>query len=487
MKILKTGSIIIAMAGLIGTLAWLFVQNLVPSGVLVLHWQPGEANAFVGPLVPESRLAPLAIAHDGTPYQTMEAEPVNFNMRVPVSFDAAKVSVTMAGDPAIVELGGLASRTTWTYDLRPGLNSVIDDLGWPAVYGKGLALYQREKEYSTVDEFLLKPGLAKTAVYRADANFAVKIPGYVPSGKIKTYSTAFRGATTIKAYLQNEPLSFVFKVQDVNRHDGADGFEAVAYLNGERIARAQFADDGNVSANGKLSPLRELRLYTDKPVTGTVRVDMPAGDDIVFRQTATTQQKFVFPSRFYAADNAGYGQTPASFAIVTNGKRLYATTSHPEAFQTLAVGAGSLAVDDLNKPFTISIAEEARQKGSVDIVSAYGDLRMETAGVFAFTRENLWSPDLQPLTWETDVDKDGIDRILTPYVIPKRGEWRTVEATFDLNKLSAAEHSYNFAISAPGLETQKKELRLAAIDIELRKPPLTFMGAVGMLSKLFKK
>ena len=473
MRYLKAISIFFATAAVVAVLIWLIAANLVPSGIFKEHWRPDAPSALIGPIVPESRLLPLGIADDGTLYRSLVEEPVNFDVRLPSTFDTATVSVTVAGEPKIVELGGLASRETWTNDLRPGSNSTIDNLNWTAVRGAGLTLYERHPDFKTVDDFLANLPVTGVAAYRADVSALVKIPGYVPAKTLATYKTAFRGAASIKVYLQNEPLDFNFRVQDVNRHAGADGFTAIATLNGATIARAPLADDGNDRADGKLSALRDLRLYADKPVTGIVRIDLPAGDDIVFRETSTKQRKFVFASRFYAADNVGYLKDPAAFSIVSNGRRLYATTTHPQAFQTLAVGSQKLAIDDTNKPFTVSTADDVRRNGLIPIVSTYGDLRLETAGLFAFTKDNFFNPDPLPLTWETDVDKDGINYILTSYVPPSRnGEWRTMTATFDLSKLSVVSRAANFTISVPGINIQQKELRIAAIDVSLKRAPL---------------
>ncbi len=487
MRYLRIISIFLAAASTIAVLVWIVAQNLVPSGIFEAHWRPDASSALIGPVVPEARLLPLGISDDGMPYRSLVEEPVNFDVRLPSTFDTATVSVTVAGEPKIVELGGLASRATWTNDLRPGSNAIIDGLNWTAVRANGLTLYERRPDFKTVDDFLSNLPTAGVAVYRADVSSLVKIPGYAPAKTAQTYKTAFRGAASLKVYLNNEPLDFTFRTQDVNRHAGADGFTATATLNGSRIARAQLSDDGNDGADGKLSGLRDLRLYTDQPISGVVRIDLPAPDDIVFRETATKQRKFVFSSRFYAADNVGYLKDPAAFSLVSNGRRLYATTTHPEAFQTLAVGGQKLAIDDLNKPFTVSTNDDIRAGGLVAISSPYGDLRLETAGLFAFAKDNFFNPDPAPVTWETDVDKDGIDYILTSYVPPsRRGDWRTMSATFDLAKLSVVSRAANFTISVPGIGLQQKELRISAIDVTLKRAPLTKDGLWPAIVKMWR-
>jgi len=487
MKIIRIISIVCAAASVIGTLAWLVWQNLVPSGEFAAHWRPDRPSALIGSIVPESRLLPLALADDGTSYRSMVEEPVNFDVRLPSGFDTATVTAVVNSSPSIVELGGLASRETWTNGLRPGWNSILDKLDWPVIRENGLALYQRTPIFKSIADFLVNIPAAGVATYRADATTLLKLPNYAPLSSDRDYKTAFRGATSIKAYLQNEPLDFRFRVQEVNRHVGADGFIASATLGGQRVARAVYADDGNDSADGKLSAIRELRIYTEKPLTGIVRIALPANDDVVFRETVTKQQKFVFVNRFYAADNVGYLKDSAAFTLVTNGRRLYATTAHPEGFQTLSVGSGKLTVDDLNKPFTVSAAEAVRKDGVANIVSPYGDIRLETAGFFAFDKNVFFNPDPQPLTWETDLDKDGIDYILTSYIPPlKHGEWRTISATYDLSKLSVVSRVANFTISAPGLALQQKELRIASIDVTLKRSPLVWKDVWPSLVKMWK-
>lgn len=487
MKVVRVLSIIFSVVAAIAVLVWLVWQNLVPSGVFVARWRPDAPSGLIGPLVPESRLLPLAIADDGTPYRSLVSEPVNFDVRLPATFSTAKVTAKLSTGAKIVELGGLASRETWTNDLRPAMNAILDGLDWTVVRENGLALYERKPEFKTVGDFLANVPSSGVAAYRADLASFIKVPGYAAATAPRTYKTAFRGAASLKVYLNNEKLDFEFSAQEVNRHVGADAFTAVAYLDGKRIASARHADDGNDSADGKLSGLVPLRLYTERPISGIVRIDLSAGDDVVFRETKTVQRKFVFANRFYAADNVGYLKDPAAMSLVTNGRRLYATTAHPEAFQVLQAGSAKLAIDDVGKPFTVSLSDDIRRTGTAAIVSPYGDVRLETAGLFAFAAENFFNPDPQPVTWETDLDKDGINYVLTSYNPPsKDGEWRTVSAEFDLSRLSVVSRAANFTLSVPGIELQQKELRIAAIDVELRRPPLKKEDIWPALVKMWK-
>jgi len=495
---MRTLAAIVATFAALAVLAWVIWQNLVPSGVFVAHYRPGEPSALIGPLVPESRLLPLRIADDGTPYRSIVEEPINFDVRMPLSFDSATVRVTFGGDARLLEIGGLASRESWTYDLRPAGNAVLDELvGWHTVTEGQVTLYERTARYRSLAEFFADIPPSGVASYRATIGSSARIPGYAPSEERRRYAAAFRGGTTIKAYLEREPLDFAFLVQDVNRHEGpdvlrmvasrlSDGASALAGVDVE-IAQVVSADDGSSAADGRHSAAHWVRITTPEPVSGVVRLELRAGDDIVFRETETPHRKFVFANRFYSADHVGYLPEPVPLRVVTNGRRLAATTAHPEAFQTVTAGSGEFTVDDLNARFTASVASDIRRDGYAEVRAPYGDLRLETAGVFAFGRENLFNPDPVALTGETDVDADGIDFILTSYVPPaRRGEWKTAEATFDLRGLSVRDRAANFTLSVPGMELDQAELRIAGIEVELHRPSLDILKWKDAVAKLWR-
>jgi hypothetical protein len=457
-------------------------MNIVPSGVYKVVWKPDRFSPRIGPLVPESRVGAVQTAADGTAYRAVNNEPVNFDVKIPRDFDSAEVTVKYSGNPKIFEIGGLASRETWTNEMRPAENAAIDGLKWTRLAENGLILYERRPDFKTVSEFLSKMPSSGVATYRASGFPEAAPGGYSPSSAVKDYKVAFRGATTIKVYLKNEKLNFLFKTQDVNRNPGADGFAATATLGGKEIARAVAKDDGDASDDGRFSPISDLRLYTDAPVSGVVTIDLPAPDDIFFRETLTAQTKFIFANRIYLADGAGYSAKPPAAAIVTDGKKVSATTAHAESFQTLKIGTTELKVNDINTPFTALTGIGAGQ--TVPVASPLGDLRLETAGFFAFSAENYWRPDPPALTAESDLDADGINYVLTSYVPPLHaGAWRVAEAEFDFNKLAKNGRSVNFTLSLPG-KTAVEYLNVAEIDVVFRRPPLSWNDLAALWDKI---
>jgi hypothetical protein len=479
---LKTGTRIFAIASILGVLIWLAWMNIVPSGVYKVVWKPDRFSPRIGPLVPESRVGAVQTAADGTAYRAVNNEPVNFDVKIPRDFDSAEVTVKYSGNPKIFEIGGLASRETWTNEMRPAENAAIDGLKWTRLAENGLVLYERRPDFKTVSDFISRRPSVGVATYHASGFPEATPENYSASEIVQEYKVAFRGATTIKTYLKNEKLNFLFKTQDVNRNAGADGFEATATLAGKPIARAVLADDGNASGDGKFSIIRDLRLYTDAPFTGVVTINLPAPDDIVFRETATPQLKFVFANRIYLADHVGYLTKPAAVLVFTTAKRVSATTAHAEAFQTLKIGKSDLVINDVNTPFSALTGNVPG--GITAIVSPYGDARLETAGYFVLTPDNYWPPDPPALTADMNLEADGINYILTSYVPPLHaGDWRVADTTFDLKDLSALDRTYNFTLSLPG-KTAAEALNVAEIDVVFRRPPLSWNDLAALWNKI---
>ncbi len=487
MRVVHIIASFIAVLCVMAIIGWLIFKNIVPFGIFISHWRPGEPSALIRPLLPESRLLPVLVSPKGTPYQSIVEEPVHFDVRLPQSFDTATVRLFYAGEPNIVEIGGLASREAWAYELEPAENRLINELAWPKLTQDTLTLYQRQPKFISIAEFLTNVPASGVATYRAHVASRLRIPGYVPQTRERTFTTAFRGTTAIKAYLENEVLDFSFLIQDVNRHEGADVLTVNATLDDAAVARVVRVDDGNVGADGKLSSTLEVHVRSEKPLTGIVRLDLSAPDDIFFRETRTTQQKFVFLNAFYAADHVGYLPDPAPLELVMSGQRLTAQTAHPEAFQTISAGTLTLMVNDINRRFSVLTRSEPRVGGVTDVRAPYADVRLLAPGVFAFSRDTFFNPEAIPFTWETDVDKDGINYVLTTYRAPhQNGEFKMAEVEFAVNKLSLKNRTATFTISVPGIEYQQKELRIAGIEVVLRRPPLTRDQIIPALLKLWR-
>lgn len=176
---------IILWLGAVLFLAWLFYQNLVPTGVLVLQNKKGDPASLISDLHPEKRV----IETNGR-NQTFYVDPVYFDAKVPREFKKVKVNLTWQNKAQpILELGANKARNTFGFELRALQNKIIDNLiqpppnpllstgggtqSWVCNENQGLIFCQKNKKYNSFEVYLKNPG-GKLLVYR-----------YKPAGDFK--------------------------------------------------------------------------------------------------------------------------------------------------------------------------------------------------------------------------------------------------------------------------------------------------------------
>ncbi len=134
-------------------LAWLFWQNLVPSGILVLEHKKASPASPISDLHPEKRIIDL---YDNN--QIFYIDPVYFDAKVPREFDTVTVQIAWQNQSQpILELGARKVRGAWGFILKPLQNKIIDKLDWPCQRYNGVIFCQRVQKYSNLSEFFARP------------------------------------------------------------------------------------------------------------------------------------------------------------------------------------------------------------------------------------------------------------------------------------------------------------------------------------------
>jgi hypothetical protein len=139
----------------IAILIWLFWQNLVPTGILVLNYSKGSAVSPITDLHPEKRIIELSQDDDN---QRFYVDPVYFDAKVPREFDTVTVDVKWQNQSQpILELGARKVRGAWGFVLKPLQNKIIDQLDWPCQRYDSVIFCQREKKYENLSSFFSNP------------------------------------------------------------------------------------------------------------------------------------------------------------------------------------------------------------------------------------------------------------------------------------------------------------------------------------------
>jgi len=487
-------SIVIRAAAVVvvaGLLFFLAVKAVAPTGSLSVTTDLVRPSPFISEPKPSERLAAAAADDSGRTLAPLVDSPLYLDLTPPSAFDAVTMTVRFTNrNGALVELGALASSIDEQFDPRPAAAPLLDSLDWTRVSSGDLTLLERDRRFASVDEFFRQPPDPKqVAVYRARFDVPFSLPGYRPAGQPREIDVSLRGRHRLLTYVQGEPLNFTFYLQDMNRQAGADPVIVSVYRLGaaEPIARTILEDDGDTADDQHSSKLRAAAISVTDPPDGVYQIELTADDDVFVRRIVTGQSKVVFQDRVYLGDQVGYSDDLRPVTVFTGGQELQARTPHLESVQTLRVAGRPL---EISEPQTKYVRRLPAGAGLTPVVSTRHDVLLETDGLFAFAAGDYFDPLPLTVSWYTtaaDLKALGVGYILTTYEPPENdGGLDQASATFDAAKLARTEDgAYRFAILAPGISEEPRDLRLASVTFTLDREPLSWRNALSRLVRLF--
>jgi hypothetical protein len=465
-------------------LGYLVDKELVISGKLIVKKDFDHSSPFIADLLPWQRVAGIKQDDQGNYSQEILAQPVYFDLNLPQRFTKGTAEITYKNDltacPTLLQIGGQASVNDWEYAMKPLENQALDRLNWPKVTENGVVLYEREKKFNTIDEFLNNlPNTKRIAVYNYKLDYDFKIPGYKPTKGLEINQT-IRGRHVIYTYIDGEPLDFIFIVEDINRHVGADLVDIIVYKKDQQIYSASLPDDGIGDESGKSSGERKIKIAPPDLASGVYKIEIRASDDIFIRNIKTKEHLLAFANRLYLADSDEYkdslnGIKTKPMTIYANGYKIMSSAAHQTSEQ-------SILINNLVEPnnYEIELAEAHKQYSYFNlnpgnIVSLYSpknDILIEGDGLFSFAKESFFNPLLDSFHG-TELEAMGIDYVIANYQSPKIADgWKVAKADFDLSQLYWRNNVLRFALSIPDIECQ--DIKIKEIKFYLEKEPLTW-------------
>jgi len=477
-KIYKITKIILILIPIF-VLGYLVKKDLVWSGEMVVEKDFGQSSPFILDFFPSERMS--AVGKDaGGYYQSITSEPVYFDLKVPRPFSKIKAEITYDNkDVPVLKLGAQASPFDWEYQMKTLENQYIDRLDWPKITEDGVTLFQKEKKFASIKDFLKNlPATNKIAVYDYNLDYDFKIPNYEP-GKGLEINKTIRGRHTLYTYIgKGEPLDFTFTVQDINRHLGEDSLEAVVYAKNKKIYSAILPDDGITDESGQASAKRELNILLKDLPTGVYKIELRASDDIFIRQIKTKEHYLVFANRLYLADNKDYADSlpdigTEAINFYTNGRKIVFQTAHQEARQTVKIDGAPLAIDEIQTRYGYDIPPKKKAGELVKIYTLKNDVAIEADGLLAFSQESFFNPLLASLRNNLDLEQEGIGYLITSYASPaKQGEGKVTKIEFNPNQFYFNNNQLRLVFSLPDIASGQ-EVKLRKIKLILEREPIT--------------
>jgi len=470
LAVAKIRLILYSILGLI--IIFLIYQAVVPLGQITYSITPCDNSFFIQKLQPKERVSEV----DKTGCtQKIIGEPVYFNLNTQRTFNQAAVTVTYqdSGQNNIIELGPQADE--WkNYILRPLENKIIDRLNWNKISGNGAVLYQREKKFKTIEEFLNNlPPREEILAYKYDLPQLKYIEGYqnttgLPAcqsyvlciagrlrrpeelGAPRNDILPLRGAYQFYTYLKNEPLDFNFSFSDLNLNKDADNIKVAIYYKDEQIAEKNLADERGGEEERQRADAGNIKLNMANLPEGFYKISVIANDDIITDKIISSQNIVSFINRIWLAENEN-----KPIALYSDVPEATISTLNAASLQKINVNGDSLELAETYRQFSLP----TRQSQST-LKLKTGDVILSGAGVFSFSEDAFYDPDYKKMVKTTDVDEEKINYIITSYSSQNEGEvssprpldsWKTKTVSFDLTKAFRYKNNYNFIISVPGL------------------------------------
>ncbi|KPJ85890.1 hypothetical protein AMJ57_01400 [Parcubacteria bacterium SG8_24] len=481
---------LVAVVAVAAAVVYLAIKAVVPSGRLSVSTDLIRPAPYLSEPKPYSRLGEAIDLPDGGQALPLEGDPLYLDFTPPSEFDSVTLTLEFAdaGHP-LVEIGALASRLDGQYLVRPAYSRLLDGLNWRRLTSGDLTLFEREHTYASIDDFLRDPpDRSRLAVYRSDPLIPF-VQDHRPSRSLREFDVSLRGHHRLYTYVDGEPLSFTFVVQDMNRQEGADPVIISVFRDGEEdpVARSILKDDGNTTDDQRSSKLREVSVALTDPTPGLYQVEFTAPGDVFIRHIRTPHRRLVFRNRLFIGDLVGYSDVVEPVTVYASGYRLVARTPHVEGLQRLRVGGSTL---DLTEPQARSVARLDPSAGPVSVVTPARDVLLETDGLFALEAGDFFDPFPLEIGWYTtkeDLDAAGIDFILTGYESPVSSDGRLVaQASFDRQELDrTGDGAYRFTLSAPGVSITRYPVPLASVTVTMRREPASWRGILTTLLRLF--
>lgn len=415
-------------------------------------------KGFIGLLTPAERVN----TQDNSGAKVF-ADPVYFSIFTPRTFNEAKITVTyedhLSSSTPIIEAGVLVDNIIWRYQLSSLENKKIASFsGWNIISGSGLTLFQKEKSFTSIDDFLttLKNNpnnLCQNNLRECLAFYNIKnTDDYLPvenfSGRQKTFKEIdipLQGAHQfyfIKPEGKN--FSFSFDFTDLNLNKDADHVEISIYKDSDKVYFQKIVDDFGAEESALVRNFSTLFFWAPEDSGSYLyRLEIKVNDDVVIKKIkeapgALNAINRIRPLKISAAPLIFY----------TDSNFIQASVNDPANLQDIDFGAKEFSLSDPYKQFEFINQE----KGVKEIRLGKGDIILETDGTFAFTSGSFFNYKFTNIDRHFTLDNN-LQFLLTTNNDNLVLEDDLKQASVILNTKEAYRErgKYNFILSVPGL------------------------------------
>lgn len=450
----RKGIRIIWISGLALLVIFLVWQTVVPFGSISYQTDFLGYNYFISELSPRERLQ----GEPGKQQRIITGEPVYFYLRSPRPFQTATVTVTVKNPNPFMEIGLCRDKVSWHFERQP---LYIENLEKRAIeqyiiQENGVLLWQREKTYSSIKDFLNSPPLLDkitTYNYRLDSLF--RLADYRSVSEERTIQLGARGGYTIITYSDGHPIEIHFSVSSKEKNNILSQPLVISLYNEQDhvIIRKEIPVSDAVAT-------QSIMIKSETLDPGPYRIEVKGGNEIITENIITAQTQISFAHQLWLTD-----RDRSNSVLVTDGSYVKVQTLNPRSLQTITVEKDSLELSETYKQFSLVLKDQTRAMKQIQLVR--DDVMIATDGVFAFRTEDIINPTARTFSSTLDINQAGIDYIIARYQPIGLSSSITREMKFNLSDTCLDKGRFPFLIAAPDISAdQATEIQKVDITLE---------------------
>ncbi|EKD49328.1 MAG: hypothetical protein ACD_63C00180G0009 [uncultured bacterium] len=476
----------------IGIILYLLFCNIPPSGILrdTLKFNtPKYGRGFVSSLYPENRVSDVKLDDTGIFILSLKNDNVYFDIILPVlayKDISLKMKIRNTTSSPEILLGAHAGKD-FQYKYRLFSHRFLDKIDWDYIRDKDIVLFQKNKNYASIEEFINDPPKdSLTAVHHTAPTPQLFMPDYKPSEKQTRINHTLRGRHIFFVYVKDRPinLSFTKKFYKTPADDAKEFLKIRDFRNRELLSKDIFEEK---DYNASLDNLKE----------GLYKIDMAVTDASLLENIVFDLDKVVIKDWVFLADNPEYGKdlVPSNLILLSNNLKV--VTTHENGYQEIKIDNQNYNISEAQKNYEISqYFPEFFKKERTEISVPKNDLELVSAnGIFTFSENidaffNPTPPYVIRLDHETSKEEfDKAEYVLASYTKPIIDEagWITNEYIFNMAELYEEENKAQFNITTLGLNISCEEIELQSIEGKLARPRLSIQEIKSLVKKILNK
>jgi hypothetical protein len=451
---------LLALAGIV----WLVILRFPPSGTVSFDVPFDGRSAWIDPFLPAERVTSPGAQEGGWRGQRIMGDPVYGSLRVPGAYDGVDVAIEFRPSrQPLLELGIQRTADPMSYDFTPIWFEPLDDPTWsPATSGDRSGYVWR----GTPADHLSAPPSERLLAWHASATMALLDDGAVSVEKTTTVS--LRGAHDFWAVPTGGMLAFAFEFQDANRSRGGDAIVIRVSRDGEDVRSDAVGAGG--SRDEKMGRIFTKSVKIENAESGVYRIQVIMDDDLFIRSIKTPCVHWVVGPRLVFGDLVGYSTSTPPGIAWSDSRHLVLETFHQEGLQRVTFGSDGATLTKTHEQIRLDRTDVGSAPQT--LVAPKGDVRIVGDGWFAFSRAAFFSPEPRHVTAETDLAREGIRAILTPYARPETlgGGWYRAVIRFPLDP---SLDRVRLALSAPGIVSRSGAVDIRRVTLTYARPQLS--------------